>query len=143
MHKLNTIGEIHMRDNRRSNGGGGGGFAPRKRFAPVKVGDILDVKIEAVGEKGDGVAKKDGFVLFVPNTKEGQEVKIKVTRVLSKVGFAEAVGAGETNTPEDSSEEGNEDSEGSEESYDEDSGSEEASTPEKSEDSEDFGDEDQ
>ena len=62
------------------------------RQAPVNVGDELDVKIEAVGEKGDGIAKKDGFVLFVPNTKEGQEVKIKVTKVLRKVGFAEVVG---------------------------------------------------
>ena len=62
------------------------------RQAPVNVGDELNVKIEAVGEKGDGIAKKDGFVLFVPNTKEGQEVKIKVTKVLRKVGFAEVVG---------------------------------------------------
>ena len=62
------------------------------RQAPVNVGDELDVKIEAVGEKGDGIAKKEGFVLFVPNTKEGQEVKIRVTKVLRKVGFAEVVG---------------------------------------------------
>ena len=62
------------------------------RFAPVKVGDELDVKVEAVGEKGDGIAKKDGFVLFVPGTKQGDEVKIRVTRVLQKVGFAEVVG---------------------------------------------------
>lgn len=62
------------------------------REAPVNVGDELDVKIEAVGEKGDGIAKKEGFVLFVPNTKEGQEVRIKVTKVLRKVGFAEVVG---------------------------------------------------
>ncbi|PIN78502.1 deoxyribonuclease, partial [Candidatus Woesearchaeota archaeon CG10_big_fil_rev_8_21_14_0_10_34_8] len=34
--------------------------------APVQVGEELDVTIEAVGEKGDGVAKKNGFVLFVP-----------------------------------------------------------------------------
>jgi len=68
------------------------GFRPR--FAPVKVGDELDVKIEAVGEKGDGIAKKEGFVLFVPNTKEGQEVKIRVTKVLRKVGFAEVIGEG-------------------------------------------------
>ena len=60
--------------------------------APVNVGDELDVKIEAVGEKGDGIAKKDGFVLFVPNTKEGQEVRVRVTKVLRKVGFAEVVG---------------------------------------------------
>lgn len=62
------------------------------RQAPVNVGDELDVKIEAVGEKGDGIAKKEGFVLFVPNAKEGQEVKIRVTKVLRKVGFAEIVG---------------------------------------------------
>ncbi len=64
----------------------------RQSFAPVKVGDELDVKIEAQGEKGDGIAKKDGFVLFVPGTKQGDEVKIRVTRVLQKVGFAEVVG---------------------------------------------------
>ncbi len=69
----------------------------RNRFggrgsAPVNVGDELDVKVEAVGEKGDGIAKKDGFVLFVPNTKAGDEVKIKVTKVLRNVGFAEVVG---------------------------------------------------
>lgn len=63
-----------------------------QNFAPVKVGDELDVKIEAVGEKGDGIAKKDGFVLFVPGAKQGEDVKIKVTRVLRKVGFAELVG---------------------------------------------------
>src|SRR3990170_6608510 len=72
---------------------GKGSFRPRS-FAPVKVGDELDVKIEAVGEKGDGIAKQQGFVLFVPNTKEGDEVKIRVTRVLRKVGFAEVIGAG-------------------------------------------------
>jgi len=78
----------------------GGGFRERQggfnrggpRFAPVKVGDELDVKIESVGAKGDGVARVKGFVLFVPGTQEGQEVKVRVTRVLRKVGFAEVVG---------------------------------------------------
>ena len=73
------------------NGKFGGGFRPR-RFAPVKVGDELDVKIEAVGEKGDGIAKKEGFVLFVPGVNEGDEVRIRVTKVLHKVGFADVVG---------------------------------------------------
>ena len=72
-----------------------GDYRPNRSFmAPVKVGDEIDVKIEAVGEKGDGIAKKDGFVLFIPNTKEGDEVKIKITRVLRRVGFAEVVGEG-------------------------------------------------
>jgi len=64
---------------------------PRRRFAPVREGDELDVKIEAVGEKGDGIAKKQGFVLFVPGTKEGDEVRVRVTRVLRNAGFAEVI----------------------------------------------------
>jgi len=58
---------------------------------PVNVGDEVEVKIEAVGEKGDGVAKIKGFVLFVPGVKEGDNVKVRVTKVLRKVGFAEVV----------------------------------------------------
>jgi predicted RNA-binding protein with TRAM domain len=58
---------------------------------PVNVGDELDVTIEAVGEKGDGIARKDGFILFVPNTKEGEQVHIRVNKVLRKVGFADVV----------------------------------------------------
>jgi predicted RNA-binding protein with TRAM domain len=60
----------------------------------VKVGDEIEVTIEAVGEKGDGIAKKDGFVLFVPGVKQGDRVRIRVTKVLRKVGFAEVVGKG-------------------------------------------------
>ncbi|MBN2142951.1 TRAM domain-containing protein [Candidatus Woesearchaeota archaeon] len=63
-----------------------------RRFAPVKEGDELDVKIEAVGEKGDGIAKKQGFVLFIPKTKSGDEVRVRVTRVLKNAGFAEVIG---------------------------------------------------
>lgn len=71
------------------------GFGERQRsFAPVKVGEELEVTIEAVGEKGDGICKKKGFVLFVPNTKQGDTVKIRITKVLRKVGFAEVIGPG-------------------------------------------------
>ena len=58
----------------------------------MNVGDEIDVRIEAVGEKGDGIAKKKGFVLFVPNTQAGEEIRIRVTKVLRKVGFAEKIG---------------------------------------------------
>jgi predicted RNA-binding protein with TRAM domain len=72
--------------------GGGGDFGFRPRPAPVRVGEEIEVTIEAVGAKGDGIAKKNGFVLFVPGVKEGQRVKIRVTKVLQKVGFAEVAG---------------------------------------------------
>jgi predicted RNA-binding protein with TRAM domain len=75
-----------------NNDRGGRSFGGPQRFAPVKVGDELDVKIEAVGEKGDGIAKKDGFVIFIPGVNSGDDVKIKVNKVLRKVGFAEVIG---------------------------------------------------
>ncbi len=85
-------------ENRDRRGGGGfrgdrdSGYGDRPNFVPVNVGDEIDVKIEAVGEKGDGVAKVKGFVLFVPNVKEGDLVRVRVTKVLRKVGFAESLG---------------------------------------------------
>ncbi len=38
------------------------------------------------------MAKVKGFVIFVPNTQAGDEVKVKITRVLKKVGFGEVLG---------------------------------------------------
>jgi len=113
----------------------GGGFRPRN-FAPVNVGDELDVKIEAVGEKGDGIAKKDGFVLFVPGVREGDNVKIRVTKVLRKVGFAEVVGSAKKNKDEPSEEASEESSEDESEEPSEEA-SEESSEDESEEPSED------
>ena len=64
--------------------------------APVKVGEIHEVEIKSVGEKGDGIARVNGFVLFVPSVKKGDYVKIKVTKVLPKVGF-EIINLGDSN----------------------------------------------
>ena len=80
---------------------GQGGFSN----PPVKVGEEIEVDIEAVGEKGDGIAKKDGFVLFIPGVKEGDHVRIRVTKVLRKVGFAEVVGEASGAPASESSEE--------------------------------------
>jgi predicted RNA-binding protein with TRAM domain len=100
---------------------------------PVKVGDELDVTIEAVGEKGDGLAKKNGFVLFIPGVKEGQQVKVRVTKVLRKVGFAEVIGQGSTPAA-------SEEAPAESESFGEEAPAEEAPA-ESSEDSESFGEE--
>ncbi len=75
-------------------GGFGGGRDFEQKLAPVKVGEEMEVMIDAVGAKGDGIAKKEGFVIFVPNTSKGDTVKIKITKVLSNMAFAEAVGKG-------------------------------------------------
>lgn len=104
------------------------GFGQSHMRPPVSEGEELELTIEAVGEKGDGIAKKQGFVIFVPNTSQGSRVKVKVTRVLRKVAFGEVLE--QLGTAEDAPEEApEENSEAPEEAQDEE---------EKKEDSEEF-----
>ena len=60
---------------------------------PVKVGDMVDVTIEAVASKGDGIAKKDGFVIFVAGAKQGETVKVRITDVKARFAIGERAGA--------------------------------------------------
>ena len=59
---------------------------------PVKVGDEVDVTIEAQASKGDGIAKKDGFVIFVKDAKQGQSVRIRITDVRARFALGELIG---------------------------------------------------
>ena len=59
--------------------------------APVEAGETYEVTIEDIAREGDGIARVSGFVVFVPNTSVGDEVTIKVTKVLSKFAFGELV----------------------------------------------------
>ena len=68
---------------------------------PVSEGQVIDVLIESVGDKGE-VAKVQGFVIFVPGTSKGETVKIKIERVSTNVAFAKKVGeASSATAPED------------------------------------------
>ncbi|MBD3397711.1 TRAM domain-containing protein [Candidatus Micrarchaeota archaeon] len=58
---------------------------------PVESGDELEVSIESVGAKGDGIAKKDGFVIFIPGVQKGETVKIKITEVKTSFAIGEKV----------------------------------------------------
>ncbi len=88
------------RDDRDSRGGRGGdrggdrrGIKPNYFLPkPVKVGDEIDVTIEAQASKGDGIAKKDGFVIFVKDAKQGQSVKVRITDVRARFALGEMVG---------------------------------------------------
>ena len=59
----------------------------------IKQGDLIDIKVEFVGKKGDGVAKVDDYVIFVPTRKEGDSLNVKIIKVLDKVAFAEVAKA--------------------------------------------------
>jgi|SRR3989344_6723631 len=59
---------------------------------PVRQGEELDVNIESIGGKGDGIAKVKGFVLFVKGVQKGETCRVRVSKVLEKVGFADKIG---------------------------------------------------
>ena len=73
-----------------SSGSSGGGFRSFKP-KPVEVGKEYDVTISDVSRRGDGIAKIDGFVIFVAGAKQGQQVRIKVTQVSNRYASGQLV----------------------------------------------------
>jgi len=62
---------------------------PEKPRTPVTVGEVYRLTIEDIGRRGDGVAKKDGFVIFVTGANQrGATVNAKVTKVLGNNAYA-------------------------------------------------------
>ncbi len=66
-------------------------FNNMESTAPVEAGETYDVTIEDIAREGDGIARVSGFVIFVPGAKVGDEVTIKVTKVMRKFAFGELV----------------------------------------------------
>jgi 23S rRNA (uridine2552-2'-O)-methyltransferase len=59
--------------------------------APVREGDQLEVTIEDIGSEGDGIAKVEGYTLFVSGVEEGATVTVRVDDVKPNYGFAQPV----------------------------------------------------
>lgn len=59
---------------------------------PVEEGDVVDVEIEDVGDKGDGIARVGpGYVVIVPGTELGERVSIEITEVRENMAFADVL----------------------------------------------------
>ena len=66
-------------------------FRDESRPVPVEEGEIYEVTIQDIARQGDGIARIEGFVVFVSGAKEGEEVKIRVNSVRRNFAFAEVV----------------------------------------------------
>ena len=66
-------------------------FKDEDASVPVEEGEVYDVTIQDIARQGDGIARIEGFVVFVPNTSVGDEVQIKIDRVLPKFAFSSVV----------------------------------------------------
>jgi predicted RNA-binding protein with TRAM domain len=60
---------------------------------PVEVGKEYDVEIEETSRRGEGITRIEGLVVFVPNTKPGDKLRIKVTSIGRRFAEAEVIGA--------------------------------------------------
>jgi translation initiation factor 2 subunit 2 len=74
-----------------------GGHRPvRKRKARSEVeteriseGMEIDVLIDHISKRGDGVAKIGRYTIYVANSKTGQTVKVRITRIAGSIAFTE------------------------------------------------------
>ena len=73
------------------------GFGSRKpRFnvkKPVELDKEYEAEIKDISRRGDGIAKVEGFIIFVPNTEKGEHAKFKITRVGNRFAIGELVQA--------------------------------------------------
>lgn len=55
----------------------------------LQEGAVIDVDIESLSRRGDGVARIGKYILYVANAKPGQKVKVKITRISGQIAFTE------------------------------------------------------
>jgi predicted RNA-binding protein with TRAM domain len=77
---------------RRGRFGGGSRFGGPK---PVESGKEYDVQVTEISRKGDGVARIQGFIVFVKGGRVGQKTKVRVTHVGDRFATAETINGDE------------------------------------------------
>ncbi|HYB76207.1 MAG TPA: TRAM domain-containing protein, partial [Nitrososphaerales archaeon] len=77
-------------------GRGGYGRSSGGFRKPVEVGKEYNVSISDTSRRGEGIARVEGFVVFVPGTKQGENVRIKVTQVSERFASGQVVQSSDT-----------------------------------------------
>ena len=81
-----------FRENREAGRGGGMNIKSSYfRPKPVKIGDEVELTVDATAAKGDGIARKDGFVIFVKGAKPGDKVRVRITDVKARFATGEPI----------------------------------------------------
>ncbi|MCJ2520349.1 MAG: translation initiation factor IF-2 subunit beta [Candidatus Thermoplasmatota archaeon] len=53
----------------------------------LQEGKVYEVMIQDIGKKGDGIAKKDKYIIYVPGTIKGAIVKVRIEKVVGTIAF--------------------------------------------------------
>ncbi|SDJ40328.1 23S rRNA Um-2552 2'-O-methyltransferase [Halovenus aranensis] len=62
--------------------------ARNRLTAPVRAGDELEVDVVDTGSEGDGIARIDGFTVFVSGAEKGETVHVEIEDVKPRFAFA-------------------------------------------------------
>ncbi|MCE8424621.1 MAG: translation initiation factor IF-2 subunit beta [Candidatus Methanoperedens sp.] len=61
------------------------------KIVTIAEGETYEVRIEAKGSRGDGIAKKEKFTIYVPGTSKGDIVSVKIKKITGNLAFADLV----------------------------------------------------
>jgi len=67
-------------------------FRPSGPFiqsSPVKENQKLEVVIDDIGSRGDEIAKMQSFLVFVPRSRIGERVRVRIVSLTGKFAVAE------------------------------------------------------
>ncbi|UCG68855.1 MAG: translation initiation factor IF-2 subunit beta [Thermoplasmata archaeon] len=59
--------------------------------AAIEVGKTYELMIQDVGRKGDGMAKKGDFIIYVPGTAKGARVKVLIENISGTIAFGKVI----------------------------------------------------
>ena len=59
-----------------------------EKLAPLEVGKVYEVMIQDMGRKGDGIAKYDKYIIYVPGLSKGTTAKIMIEKISGTIAFA-------------------------------------------------------
>jgi len=69
-------------------------FRPSKPLfqgAPVKENEEVEVVIDDIGSRGDGVARIKSYLIFVPHSKIGERARVRIVSVGEKFASAQKI----------------------------------------------------
>lgn len=75
----------------------GGGYEGKRghgkgfKRCPVELGEELEVAITELSSKGEGIARNQGFVIYVADAKPGDTIKVKITKITNMAANAQVV----------------------------------------------------
>lgn len=59
-----------------------------EKVAPLEVGKVYDVRIDDMGRKGDGIAKYDKYIIYVPGVTKGMMAKIIIEKIAGNIAYS-------------------------------------------------------